>query len=326
MRKPKINKSFTLKAIRLFQLFFFSSGLWFIYWAHMYEMTVWHKTFLESVQSSPHNVLFYSISFAAIAILEISARCLRSLGARAVPPVTSLEDLRRENEHLKVELSKLNQKPSKRIGAIFITSGTVVLSASFIASSTILAFVGLGLTFWGGLFLFIRPVKFVRGIIMDSSLTGSYATIDRMLQDPDYKGKPIYIPPYLEEASLPKNLRGLKEITVFVPAEDIRAVPTIEERASKQFLVENPKGICITPPGYGLTALFEKEIKTEFTKIDARGQYYVNTVIPEFQSFASMIFVLVASITVLAILKKKNEHGHKHQYNRETTQRGHMGH
>jgi len=28
----------------------------------------------------------------------------------------------------------------------------------------------------------------------------------------------------------------------------------------------------------------------------------------------------------LVILKKKNEHGHKHQYNRETTQRGHMGH
>ena len=59
---------------------------------------------------------------------------------------------------------------------------------------------------------------------------------------------------------------------------------------------------------------------------DNSGEYYVYTVIPEFQSFASMIFVLVASITVLAILKKKNEHGHKHQYNRETTQRWHMEH
>jgi len=59
---------------------------------------------------------------------------------------------------------------------------------------------------------------------------------------------------------------------------------------------------------------------------DNSGQYYVYTVIPEFQSFASMIFVLVASITVLAILKKKKEHAHKHQHNRETTQRWHIEH
>jgi nitroreductase len=59
---------------------------------------------------------------------------------------------------------------------------------------------------------------------------------------------------------------------------------------------------------------------------DNSGQYYMYTVIPEFQSFASMIFIIATSITVLAILKKKKEHAHKHQYNRETTQRWHMEH
>jgi hypothetical protein len=59
---------------------------------------------------------------------------------------------------------------------------------------------------------------------------------------------------------------------------------------------------------------------------DNSGEYYVYTVIPEFQSFASMIFIIVTSITVLAILKKRKEHPQKHQYNRETTQRWHMEH
>jgi hypothetical protein len=48
------------------------------------------------------------------------------------------------------------------------------------------------------------------------------------------------------------------------------------------------------------------------------GEYYVYTVASEFQGLASMIFVIAASITVLAILKKKKEHTCTHQYNRET--------
>lgn len=182
-------------------------------------------------------------------------------------PAGNLEDLQRENERLKHELIKLNQKPSNRIGAIFLAIGAFMLSASFVASSTALAFIGLGLTFWGGLFLFIRPAKFVRSIVIESSLTGPYTTIDRIIEDLDYRGRPLYIPPYLKDPSLPKNLKGLKERIVFIPARDTSIVPAIEERTKKRFLVKNPTGICITPPGHGLTILLEKEIKTGFAKI-----------------------------------------------------------
>jgi hypothetical protein len=34
-------------------------------------------------------------------------------------------------------------------------------------ASTVLAFIGLGLTFWGALFLFARPIKFVKSILLD---------------------------------------------------------------------------------------------------------------------------------------------------------------
>jgi len=182
--------------------------------------------------------------------------------------IETLENLQKENEILKRETLKSRPTPSGKIGFILLAIGALTLTGSFIRTSTVLAFIGLGLTFWGALFLFARPIKFVKSTLLDSTAISSYTTIDRMIQDLNYKGKPIYIPPYPKEAYLPEYLKGLKEMIVFIPAEDILAMPTIEEMAKKQFLLKNPKGICIAPPGYGLVNLFEKELKTEFTQIN----------------------------------------------------------
>ena len=185
----------------------------------------------------------------------------------------TFENLQKENEILKREVLKSKRTPSGKIGFILLAIGALTLVGSVIQTSTILAFIGLGLTFWGALFLFARPVKFVRGTLLDSTAISSYTTIDRIIEDLSYKGKPIYVPPYPKEAYLPQYLKGLKEMTVFIPAKDIIAMPTIEEMAKKQFLLKNPKGICIAPPGYGLINLFEKELKTEFTQIDLDTLY-----------------------------------------------------
>jgi len=180
----------------------------------------------------------------------------------------TLENLQKENEILKRDLLKSKRTPSGKIGFILLTIGALTLIGSVVYTSTVLAFIGLGLTFWGALFLFARPFKFVKSIVLGSSAISSYTTIDRIIQDLGYKGKPIYIPPYPKEAYLPEYLKGLKEMIVYIPAEDVIAIPTIEEMAKKQFLLQNPKGICIAPPGYGLINLFEKELKTEFTQVD----------------------------------------------------------
>ena len=185
----------------------------------------------------------------------------------------TFENLQKENEILKREVLKSKRTPSGKIGFILLAIGALTLVGSVIQTSTVLAFIGLGLTFWGALFLFARPVKFVRGTLLDSTAISSYTTIDRITEDLKYKGKPIYVPPYPKEAYLPQYLKGLKEMTVFIPAKDIVAMPTIEEMAKKQFLLKNPKGICIAPPGYGLVNLFEKELKTEFTQIDLDTLY-----------------------------------------------------
>jgi len=272
MWRSKIKKLGKIRAIRLSQILLFLVAFWFIFWAHYYETMVWNKTFLDSVQSSLFNVLMYSISLFALISLEIYVRRLRSI-TWARPSAKSLEELQRENELLKHELLKSKHTPSNKIGIIFLIIGALVLSASYVVSSQILAFIGLGLTFWGGLFLFARPMKFVRSTVLDSTAISSYITIDRITEDLNYRGKPIYVPPYPKEAYLPEYLKGLKEMIVYIPAEDVVVIPTIEEMAKKQFLLKNPKGICIAPPGYGLVNLFEKELKAEFTQINKDRLY-----------------------------------------------------
>jgi len=187
--------------------------------------------------------------------------------------VEDLQFLQSENEALKQELLRYRRLPSGKIGFTLLVIGALVLVASFVATSTVLAFIGLGLALWGALFLFAKPIKFVRSTLLDSTALSSYTTIDRIIDDLNYKGKPTYIPPYPKEAYLPEYLKGLKEMVVFISAKDITTMPTIEEIAKKQFLVKNPKGICVTPPGLGLVSLFEKELRADFTKIDLDSLY-----------------------------------------------------
>jgi len=187
--------------------------------------------------------------------------------------VEDLQLLQSENEVLRQELLRYRRLPSSKIGFTLIIVGALVLVASFVATSTVLAFIGLGLTFWGALFLFAKPIKFVRSTLLDSTALSSYTTIDKIMDDLNYKGKPTYIPPYPQEAYLPEYLKGLKEMIVFISAKDITTMPTLEEMAKRQFLVKNPKGMCITPPGFALVSIFEKELGADFTKIDLDGLY-----------------------------------------------------
>jgi len=187
--------------------------------------------------------------------------------------IEDLQLLQSENEALKKELLRYRRLPSSKIGLTLLIIGALVLTASFVAASTLLAFIGLGLTFWGVLFLFAKPIKFVRSTLLDFTALSAYTTIDRIIDDLNYKGKPVYIPPYPKEAYLPEYLKGLKEMVVFFSAGDVATMPTIEEMAKRQFLVKNPEGICVTPPGLGLLNLFEKELRADFTKIDLDGLY-----------------------------------------------------
>jgi len=184
--------------------------------------------------------------------------------------IETIKQLQTDIEKLKLELRKARRIPSGKIGIIFIVPGALSLIFSILNNSQVLAFIGLGLTFWGALFFFVRPIKYVKSSLLDSTAISSYSTIDRIIKDLKYKGKSYYIPPYPKEVYLPEHLKGLKNMIVFISADSGPDMPSIEEMAKSGFLLENPKGICVAPPGLGFLTQFEKELRTDITKLDLK--------------------------------------------------------
>ncbi|MCW4047990.1 MAG: hypothetical protein NWE99_10620 [Candidatus Bathyarchaeota archaeon] len=154
------------------------------------------------------------------------------------------------------------------IAVALLVPGILSLSYSFVYNSQVLAFIGLGLTFWGAIFLLTRPVKYVKGSLLQTTATAQYATIDRIIKDFAYEGKAYYVPPYPKDAYLPEHLKGLKEMVVFISAGNEAVTPSLDEMAEGRFLLKKQKGVLVAPPGLGLLASIEKQMRLDLTKID----------------------------------------------------------
>jgi hypothetical protein len=162
---------------------------------------------------------------------------------------------------------RVEQSGSSRITILLLISGILSLIFSIYAASQVLALIGLGLTFWGVLFLFLKPVDFVEGSLLYNTEVSAYLSIERIINELDNKGKGYYIPPYPKDVYLPEYLRGLKDSVVFISVEKDSTTPSIEEMAKGKFTSKNPKGVLLTPPGLGILTQIEEKLKVDFTKI-----------------------------------------------------------
>jgi hypothetical protein len=133
-----------------------------------------------------------------------------------------------------------------------IGGGSLLVAVVF--SSTILAFIGLGLVFWGGILFFIRPGRYVRSDLMDSTAMSSLRTIDRVMTDLGYKEKGIYLPAANPEKAV-----------IFVPSEPLTKIPNASAIEHQTF-VTNPKGMIMIPPGRTLAGLIEKGLGGDLRK------------------------------------------------------------
>jgi len=165
------------------------------------------------------------------------------------------------------EKPKTPKRDSLLIAISFLASGIVLFDVSVYLASQIICFIGLGLTFWGALFLLITPQKRVESSFLVASTLPSYMTIDRMLKDIKTKNEAYYLPSYAKDVNLPEYMKGLKEMVVFVPEENAIGMAAIEDLAKGKFLIENPKGLLITPPGISLLDKIEQKPNTNITKI-----------------------------------------------------------
>jgi len=156
---------------------------------------------------------------------------------------------------------------SGRIILLFLISGILSLLFSIYCGSQIFALIGLGLTFWGALFLFLKPLKLVEGSLLYNTVVSAYLTTDRIINDFGYKGKGYYIPPYPKDVYLPKHLKGLKASVVFISAEKDSEMPSIEQIAKGRF-ISYPNGVLVAPPGSGILAQIEENSKVDFAGME----------------------------------------------------------
>lgn len=172
----------------------------------------------------------------------------------------------KEKKPRKIERKYVSEKAKKKLALnqvvswLLLVCGLAALLNSMVFSSTVLAFIGLGLTFWGALLLFIRPVGYVKSSLLYYTVLPTLKTINQIVKESDPKGKAIYLPP--------RRLGAIRRGKVFIPSEKEILIPRPEQVAEEKVFLKNPKGICLTPPGVALANLFEETLRTSFTKFD----------------------------------------------------------
>jgi hypothetical protein len=149
---------------------------------------------------------------------------------------------------LQAQLST-RRKHSSLVGyfLIGIGLGAIVLSVRY--ASTILAFGGLGLTFWGVLALFIQPEKYVQSGLMSATAAASLRSIDNLMIGMGYREKGVYIPTASSEKAV-----------VFIPSEPFSKIPQNTAATEGKTFLNDPEGLLVIPPGLALSSLIEKKL------------------------------------------------------------------
>lgn len=168
-----------------------------------------------------------------------------------LPPIPSPQPSETQRKEL-VEETQLLQKQRRNttvVGFLLLGLGLVVLVASILISSAILAFIGLGLTLWGALTFFVQPKEYVASDLMNATAISSLKTIDNMLLGLGYREKGVYV-----------RARNSDKAVVFLPSEPFSIIPEVAKLEGEATFLKDPAGVVVPPPGLALAALIEKKL------------------------------------------------------------------
>jgi len=171
-----------------------------------------------------------------------------------------LRRLEAENEDLSRDLRRFKRKPSRLWGLTLLAVGGASLAAATAYSSLIPAFIGLGLTFWGVLLLYIRPVRYIRKELLDSMAPNTLGALRQLVNEMGYRGKGVYLPP--------RTLREHGTSTLVIPRSYELEVPTVKRLVEPTAPLSDPAGLVLTPPGLGLARLIQKELGRDLSTAD----------------------------------------------------------
>jgi hypothetical protein len=152
--------------------------------------------------------------------------------------------------------------PTKPIALTLLIAGFLSILLSIVYDSSISAFVGLGLVFWGGILAYIRSDEDPAKKILYVLSTSPFSTLNELFRELNYEGDTIYLPP--------KYLKNPETNKVCILKQKNDRLPSPEELQKEEDIVlaKNPVAIVLTPPGDELTKMFERILRKNFAQVD----------------------------------------------------------
>ena len=153
-------------------------------------------------------------------------------------------------------------------GGVFLAAGIVSFVLAFFGNFQVLGLIGLGLTFWGALFLLVSPSSYIEASVLASVVLPVYQVVDRALEGSAVAKKAYYFPSYPQEVRLPDYLKGLKDTVAFIPTNESSEMPAVEEMAGGKLYVTGAKGVLVTAPGADLLVQIENKTRIDLSKME----------------------------------------------------------
>jgi hypothetical protein len=179
---------------------------------------------------------------------------------------------------------------------ILIIFGIITIITSAIFSSSFLAIFGTSFIFWCSIVLFITPTKYVPLALLTASTTVNISNTERILAGMGFDQKGVYLPP--------KNLKDIESSLLFVPKFSGQELPSSEEVTMFDLLNNKHNALFLTPSGFALSKIFEKQAGLSFTKIDLSGlQKMLIEIIVENLRLAEDINIQIQGTKIMIVLK-----------------------
>jgi uncharacterized protein YuzE len=151
--------------------------------------------------------------------------------------------------------------PTERIVAFGMLSvGGILTTTSLFYNSSFSAMVGLVLTLWGGILLYVTPGKLVLIELLNATAASTMINVENVLKEANINGNGVYLPPrYLED---------FESSLVFIRKETGNRLSSHQEVNAGKLHPSNRDDLFLVPPGLALSKLFEKELGMSFTEMN----------------------------------------------------------
>lgn len=167
-----------------------------------------------------------------------------------------------EKTELRVRMGEGIQKSRvdvpRMVSYTLIGAGAGGLVASFVFSSAIVVFVGLGLLLWGVLLAYVRTEDYAKRTVLEAVADSRRDAVFELIKTLGYRGVPVFLPP--------RYLRNLTTCRMFISKFEGAGVPTPEQirSAGPGLITAEPYGMLIHPVGFELARLFKKTLGARF--------------------------------------------------------------